>query len=65
MNVPKYITLYTSAVGGAWLGSTLYYSQNTYIHEKHDLRGWMTFTFIGGLSGLILTHKYCKYAGKL
>ena len=34
MNVPKYITLYTSAVGGAWLGSTLYYSQNTYIFMK-------------------------------
>jgi hypothetical protein len=59
MNIKKSLTLYTAAVGGAWLGSTLYASQNTYIHGKKYVSGWVVVTFFGGLSSLALTHKYC------
>ena len=65
MNISKSITLYTAAIGGAWLGSTLYSSQNTHIPGKYYLRGWMAFSIIGGISGLVLTHKYCPCAVRL
>jgi hypothetical protein len=59
MNITKSLTLYTAAVGGAWLGSTLYASQNTYIPRTKYGVGWVVVTFFGGLSGLVLTNKYC------
>jgi len=63
MKISKSITLYTAAIGGAWLGSTIYSSQNTHIPGKYYLRGWMALTLIGGVSGFFLTNKYCPYAG--
>jgi len=59
MNISKTLTLYTAAIGGAWIGSALYHSQNTYVSGKYYVAGWMTLTLFGGISGLALTHKYC------
>jgi hypothetical protein len=59
MNISKTLTLYTAAIGGAWIGSNLYYSQNTYVSGKHYVTGWMAITLFGGISSLVLTHKYC------
>ena len=59
MNIAKSLTLYTAAIGGAWLGSTLYASQSTYMPGKKYVSGWVAVTLFGGLSSLVLTHKYC------
>ena len=60
MNISKSITLYTAAIGGAWLGSTLYSSQNTHIPGKYYLQ-WMDdiHTHRRGFRFCFLTHKYC------